>query len=57
MPRRIPVGLFVWRPSSPEQTQRPKDVGLALVLRGSARERFPAMQLPQGGYFGAAVIR
>jgi len=38
------------------QTQRPKDVGLALVLRGSARERFPAMQLPQGGYFGAAVI-
>ncbi len=45
------------RPTPWFRTLRPQDFGLTLVSTGSAREKFPAMQLQQGGYFGAAVIR
>jgi hypothetical protein len=34
-----------------------QDIGLALESTGLARRENPAMQLRQGGYFGAAVIR
>jgi hypothetical protein len=57
MPRRVPVGLFrLVRRSSSDRTRRPQDIGLALAFKSSARENIPAMQLPQGGYFEAAVI-
>ena len=58
LPRRVPGDLvrlcvLALRLGRPDR----QDIGLAPVLTSSARERLPAMQLQQGGYFGAAVIR
>ncbi len=40
----------------PRRCRHPGSIGLTLVMRRSARETIPAMQLPQGESFEAAVI-
>jgi hypothetical protein len=53
------VGAWTPTPRCPSGAQSrffPENIGLTLGVTGSAHQFAPAMQLPQGKHFGAAVI-
>jgi len=53
------IGAWTPTPRCPSSAQTrffPEDIGLTLGVTGSAHPFAPAMQLPQGKHFGAAVI-